>query len=121
MIDARQQVATALLTVCDNVTMAKPDGDVEFPLVCYSQTSDLPVNIAYDRLRYRVAVYASTFAELLTMVAGVVDVMTGTIGLTLTGETDDEQAHMGTDFYMKRLDFAGLVNTKTLGVIKGST
>jgi hypothetical protein len=121
MIDAREQVATALLTVCNNVTMAKPDGDVEFPLICYSQTSDLPVNVAYDRLRYRVAVYASTFADLLTMVAGVINVMSVTIGLTLTGETPDEEAHKGTDFYMKRLDFAGLVNKQTYGVLKGTT
>lgn len=120
MIDAREQVATALLTVCNNVTMAKPDGDVEFPLICYSQTSDLPVNVAYDRLRYRVAVYASTFAELVTMVTDVVSVMSGTIGLTLTNETPDEEAHKGTDFYMKRLDFAGLVNTRTHGVLKGT-
>ena len=120
MINARKQIANLLLTVCDNVTLSAPDDEAVFPLICYSQTSCLPVNIAYDRLRWRVACYANTMNEVLTMEQGVIDVMSS-LGFTLMAETSDENAHKGTDFYLKRLDFAGLVNKKTLGVLRGTT
>lgn len=121
MINARKQVADLLLTVCDNVYMSKPDAEAVFPLICYSQMSSLPVNMAYERVRYRVACYASTLDEILELEQGVIGVMSDQIGLTLVSENSDEDAHKGIDFYMKRLDFSGLVNKQTLGVIKGST
>lgn len=121
MINAREQVANLLLTVCNNVTMSKPDADAVFPLICYSLQSDLPVNIAYDRMRWRVACYASTFEEVLQMEQGVIDIMSGQLGFTLTSETSDEDCHKATGFYLKRLDFSGLVNKQTLGVLRGTT
>lgn len=121
MINARKQVADLLLTVCDNVSMSKPDAVAVFPLICYSQTSDLPVNMAYDRIKWRVACYANTLSEVLELERGVIDVMSNQLGFTLTAETSDEDSHRGIDFYLKRLDFSGLVNKETLGVIKYST
>lgn len=119
MIDARTQVANLLLTVCENVNMSKPDADAVFPFISYSLQSDLPVNVAYDRLRWRIACYAITFTELLEMCEGVMDIMTEQLGFTLTNITPDEDSHKA-DFYMKRLDFSGLVDKKTLGVLRGA-
>lgn len=124
MIDtaaARTQVANMLLTVCSNVKMTRPEGNTVLPLVIYGLTSALPVNMAYTRMKWRVACYASTMQELLDMVDGVIGVMSGELGFTLTSETPDEDTRKGTDFYQKRLDFSGLVNNETGGVIKWST
>lgn len=121
MINAREQVGTALETVCSNVKMAKPDGKVELPLVCYAETGNVPVNMAYDRLKWRVAVYCNTLEELVALVENVDSVMSKTLGFTRTGKTPDSDARIGTDLYLCRLDYAGLVNTKTKTVIKYST
>lgn len=124
MIDtaaARTQVANMLLTVCSNVKMTRPEGNTVLPLVIYGLTSALPVNMAYTRMKWRVACYASTMQELLDMVDGVIGVMSGELGFTLTSETSDEDTRKGTDFYQKRLDFSGLVMNETGGVIKWST
>mgnify|MGYP003304637777 CR=1 FL=1 len=120
MINPRAQVANLLLTVCENVNMSKPDADAVFPFISYSLQSDLPVNVAYDRLRWRVACYARTFTELLELCDGVMNVMTGQLGFTLTSITPDEDSHKETNLFMKRLDFSGLVDKKTLGVLRGA-
>lgn len=120
MINPRVQIANLLLTVCNNVSMSKPDVEAVFPFISYSLQSDLPVNVAYDRLRWRIACYAKTFTELIEMVDGVNNIMSGQLGFTLMSMTPDEESHKGTDFYMKRLDYSGLVNKQTLGVLRGA-
>ena len=67
MTDIREQVKNALMTVTKNVKMSKPSGDVELPLICYAETSNVSVNIAHDRVKYRVAVYADSFEELVKL------------------------------------------------------
>ena len=119
MIDAREQVKELLLTVCDNVKMAKPDGDVELPLICYTERSNLPVNIAYDRIQWRVAVYANTFEEVINLVNAVEEKMTG-LGFTRTAVTPDDESHIGTDLYLKRIDYSALINKEHNTVVKGS-
>lgn len=121
MIDARVQIGDALATVCENVKMSRPDGDVELPLICYAESGNVPYNMAYTRLRWRVAVYAGSFEELVDLVGKVDGVMSGQIGFTRTGKTPDDEARIGTDLYLCRLDYSGLVNNQTLGVIKYST
>lgn len=121
MINARKQIGDELAKVCPNVKMTKPDGDVELPLICYAEMQNTPVNVAYVRLRWRVAVYCSTFAELVDMVNKVDTVMGEKIGFTRTNKTPDDQARIGTDLYLCRLDYSGLVNVRTRGVIKYST
>ena len=119
MIDAREQVKELLLTVCDNVKMSKPDGDVELPLICYTERSNLPVNIAYDRIQWRVAVYANTFEEVINLVNAVEEKMTG-LGFTRTAVTPDDESHIGTDLYLKRIDYSALINKEYNTVVKGS-
>lgn len=121
MIDTREQVKDCLLTICENVKMSKPAGDVEFPLICYACIGDDVVDIGHERLKWRVAVYSNTFEELLTLVKQVDDVMHNTLGYTRRSITPDDQSKKGTDFYMKRIDYSGLVNLEVMGVIKGST
>lgn len=121
MIDAREQVGNLLSTVCSNVKVTKPDGDVELPLVCYAQTMNERVNVAYDRIRWRVAVYASTFEELVSLTDQVDDVMGETLGFTRVSRSSDENAHIGTDLYLCRLDYSGVVQRSTGYVIKFST
>ena len=71
MTDMREKVNDALLIVTNNVKMTKPSGDVELPLLCYAETSNTSINIAHDRVKYRVAVYAGSFEELVEIVEKV--------------------------------------------------
>lgn len=119
MINAREQVKTALLTVCSNVRMTKPEGQVELPLVVYGLISCLPENAAYSRIRWRVAVYCNSMDDLVELCKDVDGVM-NTLGYTLKNETPDEDARKGVDFYMKRLDYGALVDMINMYVIKNS-
>lgn len=119
MIDAREQMANELETVCPNVKMTKPDGIVELPLVCYSLTSDDHVNIAYDRLKWRVAVYHEDFERLIQLVAEV-DAKMSELGYTRVKETPDSDARVDVGLYLKRLDYQALVNKEYFTVVKGS-
>ena len=121
MINARQQIGEALETVCSNVKMAKPDGKIEPPLICYAETGNTPVNMAYVRLKWRIAIYTHTFEELVELTDAVDSIMSDELGFTRTGKTPDSDARLATELYLCRLDYAGLVNTKTLTVIKYST
>lgn len=120
MINARRQVADALLTVCENVKMSRPEGDVELPLICYAETYNNPINIAYDRIKWRVAVYAGTFAELVRLTAAADNVMSEVLGWTRTGKSSDESSRIGTDLYLCKLDYSGIVKKDTLTIIRGS-
>lgn len=121
MIDARKQVKTALKTVCQNVLMSYPAGKPSFPLIVYAEMENLPVNRAYVRLRWRISVYCSTFEALNTLVDSADTVMSETLGYTRTYKTPDSELLVSTDVYRCQLDYSGLVNTKTNGVIKYST
>ena len=121
MINAREQVADALEQVCANVKMSRPEGNVELPLICYACTGDLDVNVAYARVQWRVAVYHMSFAELVDLVHQVDAVMNGELGYTRTYETPDYDAKLGTDFYLKRLDYSALVNKEAYSVVRGTT
>lgn len=121
MIDAREQIGDALETVCSNVKMSRPDGDVELPLVCYACTGNTTVNVGYDRLQWRVTGYCNTFEELIQLIAEIDAVMNGQLGYTKTYETPDDESKKGTDFYMKRLDYSALVNKEHYTVVRGST
>lgn len=119
MIDAREQIKELLITVCSNVKMAKPDGRVTLPLICYTELSNLPVNIAYDRIKWRIAVYANTFEEVIQLVNQVEEKMSG-IGFTRTFITPDNESRKGTDLYLKRIDYSALINKEKNTVVKGS-
>lgn len=121
MINARQQVYDALLTVCNNVKMSRPEGEIQLPLIVYAEMANVPVNKAYVRIRWRVAVYCSTFKNLVELVDATDNVMSETLGFTRVNKTPDADARIGTDLYLCRLDYSGIVNIKTLGVIKYST
>lgn len=119
MIDAREQIISELLTVCENVKMSRPDGKVALPLVCYSMQEDTPLNIAYDRLRWRVACYEGTFEKLIDLVKQVDAIMTN-LGYARISETPDGECRADTNLYLKRLDYSALVNKEHLTVVKGS-
>lgn len=121
MLNARQQVGDALSTVCDNTKMTRPEGDVELPMICYAESGNAPVNIAYDRIKWRVAVYASTFSELVDLVSKADSIMTHTLGYTRTDKSSDESARVGPDLYLCRLDYVGVVNTRTKTIVKNAT
>lgn len=120
MINAREQVKDALLTVCSNVKMSRPEGDPVLPLIVYAEMENLPVNMAYVRLRWRVAIYCNTFADLVEMTNKVDAVMSETLGYTRVKKTPDDSARVSTDLYLCKLDYSGLVNTRTLTIIKHS-
>ena len=119
MIDARAQIKDALLTVCNNVKMTKPDGDVELPLVCYGLISNIPENKAYSQIRWRVTCYCNSMEALIDLCKDVDDVMS-TLGYTLKGETPDEEARKGVDFYMKRLTYGAIVDLIHMAVLENT-
>ena len=119
MIDVRELVTNALTSIIPNVKMAKPSGDVELPLICYSETSNVYVNIASDRLKYRVAIYAGTFEELAELFERVDDVMSKKLGMQRTATTPDGDANIGTDMYLKRIDYTCTVNKAGGYIIRG--
>lgn len=121
MIDAREQIGDALESVCENVKMAKPDGDAEFPLICYACIADDIVGVGYDRLRWKVTAYNNTFEGLIEMVKGIDAVMNGQLGYTRTKMMPDDETKKGVDFYMNRLEYSALVNLEAMAVIRGST
>lgn len=120
MIDSRTQIKDTLLEICNNVKMSRPAGDIALPLICYAQTGNTPINIAYDRIKWRIAVYCNTFAELVELCDEVDEIMHGRFGFTRVRKTGDDEARVDTDLYLCRLDYSGLINTKTLGVIQDS-
>lgn len=121
MLDFRQKVGDGLYTICENVKMSKPDGDVTLPLICYAEMSNTSVNMAYDRMKYRVAIYTSTFEELADMILKVDQLMNETFGMTRTGKTPDGEARIGTDLYLCRLDYSCLVNLIYNYIVRNST
>lgn len=121
MIDAREQVKNTLLTVCNNVKMSKPSGEPVLPLLIYSCIGDDMVDIGHDRLKWRVVVYCSSFEEVITLSKQVDDKMHNVLGYTRRYITPDDESQKGTNLYMKRLDYSGLVNLEVMGVIKWST
>lgn len=110
MTDMRERVRDALMTVSSNIKMSKPTDEVELPLLCYAETSNVSINIAHDRVKYRVAVYANDFEELVEIVKKVDDVMCRVLGFQRTGKSSDENARVGTDLYLCRLDYTATVN-----------
>lgn len=115
--DLRELVANALLSVIDNVKMSKPAGDITLPLICYAETSNAAINIASDRVRFRVAVYASTFQELVDLSQRVDSVMAHSLGFQRTATTPDSDALIGTDLYLKRIDYTCTINKADGGYI----
>ena len=121
MINARAQVKDALKTVCTNVKMSRPEGSVTLPLIVYAEMENLPVNVAYVRLRWRVAVYCDNFSDLVSLCDDVDEVMTTSLGYTRVNKSSDDDARLSTDMYVCKLDYSGLVDTKINGVIKNTT
>lgn len=117
MTDLRTLVAGGLLSIIDNVKMSRPAGDVSLPLICYAETSNTSVNIAMDRVRYRVAVYASTFDELVTLVNQVDEVMAHHLGFQRVATNSDAEAMVATDLYLKRIDYQCSINKADGGYI----
>lgn len=120
MVDLREAISESLLSVCGNVKMSRPDGDVDLPLICYAQTGNSAVSTGADRIQWRVAVYDSTFESLTDLVSKVDGLMCGALGYTRTGITPDDQARVGTDLYVCRLDYSALYNRAMRGIIRGS-
>ena len=123
MIDCRQQIAQELETVCDNVMMSTPDRKMEsedFPFICFSLQGEDVINFATHRLRWRIAVYAQSLTDLLDMVADVDSVMHDTLGYTCTAQTPDGEARVGTDLYLKRLDYSARVDLIHRAVVRNT-
>ena len=120
MTDIREQVKNALMTVTKNVKMSKPSGDVELPLICYAEMSNVSVNIAHDRVKYRVAVYANSFEELVNIVSKVDAIMCKILGFQRTGKSSDDEAKVGTDLYLCRLDYTATINLIYNYIIRNS-
>ena len=124
MIDARRFIRERLLSVCDNVKMSKPDGDVALPLICYAEAENAPpspgLSGLYTRLGWRVACYANSFEELCQLVQGVDGVMVDDLGFTRTNKMADDQARIGTDLYLCRLTYSALVNEQERTILPKS-
>ena len=120
MTNLREMIGEGLQEITPNVKMSKPDGQVELPLICYAETSSVNVNIAHDRVKYRVAVYANTFEELVDLTDQADGLMHEKLGFTRTAKTSDADARVGTDLYLCRLDYTALINLIYNYIVRGS-
>lgn len=115
MLDVRPWIYEQLQTVNPNVKMGNPEGDVELPLVCYEEESELPEgHKGYVLLTYNISVYAGSFSALISLVNDVDNLMSGTLGFERIGITSDSDARQDTDLYYKAMIYRALVNTQTL-------
>jgi hypothetical protein len=121
MINTREQVKDALLTVCDKVEVSRSsEKNIDPPLIRYACIADDIVDMGHERLRWRIAVYARTFEETLYLVRQVDTVMHDNLGYTRRTITPDDTSKQATGLYMKRMEYSALVNMEVMGVIKGS-
>lgn len=115
MLDTRPWIYEQLQTVNQNVKMGNPEGDVELPIICYEEVSELPEgHKGYVLLTYNISVYTDSFSSLISMVKDVDDLMTKTLGFERIGISSDSDARQGTDLYCKVILYRALVNTQTL-------
>jgi hypothetical protein len=115
MLDTRPWIYEQLQTVNPNVKMGNPEGDVDLPIICYEEVSEMPEgHKGYVLLTYNISVYTGSFSSLISMVNSVDDLMAGTLGFERIGITSDSDARQDTDLYYKAMIYRALVNTQTL-------
>jgi hypothetical protein len=115
MLDTRPWIYEQLQTVNPNVKMGNPEGDVDLPIICYEEVSEMPEgHKGYVLLTYNISVYTGSFSSLISMVNSVDDLMAGTLGFERIGITSDSDARQDTDRYYKAMIYRALVNTQTL-------
>lgn len=110
MVDIRQKVANNLLTITDNVKLTRPAGRPSLPMIIYGERSNVSVNLAYSRHRFRITAYAATFEELVDLVNEIEDRIGHHLGLARVAKSSDEEARISNDMYMCRLEYTCLVN-----------
>ena len=118
MIDARVQVKEILDSVCDNVKMVYPEGDVELPLITYGQITNVRVGKWQERIEFQVDIYAGTFADCMDLYEDV-DEAIADAGFVRTYESADSLARVSADLYKKTLNYFAVVNTHENNILTG--
>lgn len=110
MTTIRSDVLHNLKTITDNVKMSRPAGRPVLPLITYEERSNVSVNIAYSRHRYRITAYASNFEELSTLCNNIDNVIGHALGMERVSKSADGDARIATDMYMCKMEYTCLVN-----------
>ena len=118
MIDARVQIKGILETVCSNVKMSYPEGDVTLPIVTYSEVTNTNIGKWEDRIEFQVDVRDSTFSQLMTLMLAVDDAMRAA-GWNRTYVSPDTAAREGKDLYHKALNYQANVDTYHTNILGG--
>lgn len=119
MISCRTQIKDALLTICDNVKMERPEGKLTLPLLTYAEITNAMIDKRQARIDFQVDIYESTFAGLIQMTRAVDDVMTG-LGWFRTYVTPDANARVGAGLYHKATNYTARIDTLRLDIIGGN-
>lgn len=106
----REQIANNLLAITSNVKLTKPAGKPQLPLIVYDERSNVSINLAYSRHRYRITAYASTFTELCELVDNIEEMIGHELGLERVSKSPDESARVSNDMYMCRLEYTCMFN-----------
>lgn len=118
MINCRGQIYEALKEITENVKLTRPEGDSTFPLITYSEVTNVSINARTDRIEYQIDAYSNTFGECLALSQDIDDTMTG-MGWHRTYVTPDEQTRRGKDLYKKTMSYAARVDTLWHNIILG--
>lgn len=118
MISNRNQIMTALLSVCKNVKAERPEGTLKTPLITYGEITNVQLNRYEDRIEYQIDAYASSFPEIIQLTRGIDDVMRE-MGWTRTYITPDSRARQGKGLYVKSINYVSRVDVRHLDIIGG--
>lgn len=117
MVNARDQIYDALLTVCENVSVIYPEGEVTLPLIVYGEITNTDTSKWLATIEYQVDVYSADFEELIDL-ADAADAVMREIGFTRDYASSDADARVKTDLYKKALSYHANVDLYHHNILK---
>lgn len=111
MTNIREFIEEKLRPVCPNLKLNRPEGDVVFPLLTYSEITNTHVELWHDRVTYQIDAYENTFEDCLDLIYDADRVMSE-IGFKRTYLSPDSTTREGQDLYHKTASYTADINTR---------
>jgi hypothetical protein len=112
MIDARTWLLQKLKTLNATVKAGQPEGDLELPLITYSEITNVRVGLWHDQITYQIDAYDGDFDDVVEL-ADKVDELLTPLGFVRTYVSPDSQARIDVNLYHKALSYTVDINTRT--------
>ena len=116
IISNRVQIKEALLTICDNVKMEYPEGQLNLPLVTYAEITNAMVSKREARMDYQIDAYTGSFEDMINLIKDIDNVMTG-MGWSRNYVTPDSSARAGAGLYHKAINYTARIDTLRKDII----